>query len=839
MRAVSSALGLVLVGVGCRAFTDPPLDLCGNRVVEAGEDCDDPDDPACGPASVAAACRYVCEPDEVGAGCATGRVCGEDGICRAPAGSFAGETIVIEEAGARVIEIGDLDGDGRADLIVPTVEVDSTDVKVIYLDAGAAPVVVTLIESIVAVVAVGDLSGDGLADIVMVPESEMFPPEGASTRLSLWTGRADRTLAFGHFATLRSGGRDGRLLAPVSAPDRVLELVTPTLTRRWSSQDVEAQEVPAVGAGGPSLGAAIAIADLDGGMCASDDGADVPMPEVAFASLADVAVRLISTCGGGGEFAALSPVLLPPGRRLGGAGAFFAVADADPHVDLLAQDEAGAVWLAHGVGDRSFHGSTPVPIAAGDGRFDATPLVPASVGVGELLAAADYDDDGRLELVTRDAYLPEPELCSADTCEQKPWPAPLLHAATVDLNGDGALDLATTQEDTLTVFLGGPVNPQDFEAHAQEFRGPLGEVVVGDLNRDTIEDIAFIEVDEDVSDGASEWIVVQYGGVTGAVERFGPFVTIEALVVERGVTIVARVIDEEGRAAGAFVRPGFGEHDFGLVARNPVIVSVDPPTGPGLAVMAVAVPSGESREVLAGLGFAGGTLSPHDVSVGDALALAGGGGLHAVTAAIDVDGDAVDEVLVLGRGQGGEGGVWLAGLDEGGGRWRVREAFAYGPGFARQPNDRFDAPGPAGGGPGSDVAVGDVDGDGDLDAIATTDAPRPAVVVFRNEGGTLTLAGAHTLSGPEAFEVARIKRWHADEAGVARWLVAGADGVGVATIDLEAASIAVELQFEEPTQAIAVGDVDGDGLLDLIQATEEEILVRIADEQIGPAGAEP
>lgn len=829
--------GLVLAAglLSCQAITDPPLGVCGNRVVEAGEDCDDPDDPACGSVKVAAACRFLCDDT----GCASGRSCGDDGVCRTPTGSFAAEAMVIEEAGARAIEVGDLDGDGRDDLIVPTVEVDSRDVKAIFVEVGADPVIVTLQESIVETVAVGDLSGDGRADVLMVPESGPTPAPGAATRLSLWTGQADRSFALSHFATLRSSGSGGRLLAPTTAPDRVLELVTPTLTRWWSSQEVVAVDVPAIGAGGPGLGVAIAVRDLDGGSCVSELGSVVVSPEVAFATAGEDAVRVVSSCGGGGSFTPRAPVRLPQGRRLGGGGAFFAIGDLDERVDLLAQDDAGAVWLAHGVGDGSFHGSAAVPASDGDDQFDVVPFLPAIKGAGDLLAAADYDDDGRLELVTRAAYLPAPELCTVDACEQRPWPESLVHAVTVDINRDGALDVATAEDDTLTIFLGGPVNPQDFEAHAIEFRGPVGEIVVGDLNRDTIEDIAFTEVDEDISDGAGQWIVVLYGGNAGSwtFERFGPFVGIEALVVERGVTMVVRVADAQERPAGAFIRPGFGEHDFGLVARTPVLVRTDPSLAPGLGAVALGVSSGETREALVHFGFASGILSPHDVIAGDALELGPGGGVDALTLAIDGDGDGVDELLVFGRGVGGAGQVWLARLDRGAQRWGIDATFEHGPGFARQANDRFALPGPPGGGPGSDAAVGDVDGDGDVDVLVTTDAPQPAVVVLRNDGGSFSSGGALTLAGPAEFQVARIEAWHADAAGVARWLVAGADGVGVAQIDLDAATITVERRFEEPTRVLAAVDVDGDGLRDLVYATDEEIVVRLAEEQIGAGDA--
>src|SRR5512146_1809892 len=80
-------LALVLVGAlsGCTDLKDIPAGVCGNGVVESGEDCDSTST-SCGQPDTSSACRLVCADDS---GCPTGWHCGTDGICREPTGKFS------------------------------------------------------------------------------------------------------------------------------------------------------------------------------------------------------------------------------------------------------------------------------------------------------------------------------------------------------------------------------------------------------------------------------------------------------------------------------------------------------------------------------------------------------------------------------------------------------------------------------------------------------------------------------------------------------------------------------------------------------------------------------
>jgi hypothetical protein len=96
----------------------PPIDrgVCGNRVIEIGEDCDAGEaTPAC------IACRFACSTADIIAGapssCPTGYVCGVDDTCAAPSGYLRPGQATAGMGDADPIAIGDVDGDLIGDLV--------------------------------------------------------------------------------------------------------------------------------------------------------------------------------------------------------------------------------------------------------------------------------------------------------------------------------------------------------------------------------------------------------------------------------------------------------------------------------------------------------------------------------------------------------------------------------------------------------------------------------------------------------------------------------------------------------------------------------------------------
>ena len=115
----SVALLSIALAYACANLPDVSADTCGNRVIEAREDCDtfDVGKATCGPKGTPTACRLLCAAT---ADCPSGWGCGIDGVCRAPSGQFDLSFTPVPSGQAR-LQLGDFDGDGRQDLFASSV----------------------------------------------------------------------------------------------------------------------------------------------------------------------------------------------------------------------------------------------------------------------------------------------------------------------------------------------------------------------------------------------------------------------------------------------------------------------------------------------------------------------------------------------------------------------------------------------------------------------------------------------------------------------------------------------------------------------------------------------
>ena len=146
---------LLLALVGCTDFDDVTRDVCGNGLLEVGEDCDS-NDPSCVRCAVSCAVAEDC-PSEAYA-------CGVDGFCHAPGGDLARPSAPVTFQ-ADDLRVTDIDHDGRGDVL----GVSRTSLVVRYGDAAgalsASDSFVTPAQSGPA--SFGDLDGDGSLDVTL------------------------------------------------------------------------------------------------------------------------------------------------------------------------------------------------------------------------------------------------------------------------------------------------------------------------------------------------------------------------------------------------------------------------------------------------------------------------------------------------------------------------------------------------------------------------------------------------------------------------------------------------------------------------------------------------
>ncbi|MBL0221080.1 MAG: VCBS repeat-containing protein [Myxococcales bacterium] len=149
------ALALLTACTSLPAFDEG---TCGNLVLDPGESCDEASE-ICD-----AQCRLLCGDLDPGASCGGGFVCGIDGVCQAPGGSF-GEVTARLPLDPVALTVTDLDSDHIGDLLA----VSATTISVTFGDVGGVlhDQTQTIAPVFRGAPAFGHLDGDGRADVLL------------------------------------------------------------------------------------------------------------------------------------------------------------------------------------------------------------------------------------------------------------------------------------------------------------------------------------------------------------------------------------------------------------------------------------------------------------------------------------------------------------------------------------------------------------------------------------------------------------------------------------------------------------------------------------------------
>ena len=375
-------------------------------------------------------------------------------------GTFQNQVVVSVVSGPTSIAAGDFNGDGKTDLITAssgsvTVLLNNGDGSFTRLDTGGLPEFNNYL-------ALGDFNHDGKLDAMVANQTfdEVYFLSGKGNGSF---GKASLV------ATLDPGGAYSINAVDVNH-DGKLDLIMSGLYVLLGNGNGTFQ-APIQSPLGPQNFSLVA-ADFNG-----DGEIDVAVPDPDFNSV-DVLLG-----NGNGVFGSTGSVSLATGSSLpdGGVVADFN-GDGRPDIAVAVTSSSG-------------NGAVSVELGNGDGTFQnaiVSPLHTDPINNQDLIVAADFNGDGRIDLLVLEAYGDgfEVLLGNGDGTFQTPVVTVLtggFSLAVGDFNGDGKADVVTSGynvnngTNTLTIYLS---NGDGTFSQGAQYSVAYGAPTVGDVNGD-------------------------------------------------------------------------------------------------------------------------------------------------------------------------------------------------------------------------------------------------------------------------------------------------------------------------------------------------------------------
>jgi hypothetical protein len=482
-------VGAITTIAACKPLPSLDEGVCGNHVIEPGEDCDGFAEPGeiCFPPEAANSCHYGCSVDADGnpVKCPEGYGCYQD-ICRKPTLTFVGGEEPVVPGAVESLLSGDFNGDRRRDVLALETPRAWGLAKpsLLFFDELARPTA-SWSTSL-------DIASPNVAKVTRDDHDDLVSTMGA---LVVMQGESNDTLT--PLPRTSFYLEDSRIRT-IPAADFPISDDTPILLLHQSERRlalVRPQEnqylVPVAELEG-RLGDL--IGEPAGGNVFENDE-EFPCFDVSFALRGSPSLGLYQPCRRDPETGkvvwrdeAIVTTLTfdPPSTPV--QAPIFADLDGDGHLDVLCGAERG-LYAAFGDGDElgplepfSLHGYHDTQ------RHEIVDLP---------LAAGDFSGDGLADFVFPETVAISVE--SADGISYRPVfdavGRPWTIALVGDLNADGKLDAVAASADypDIHFFAGtGRGGPNSFLISTIH---PVNHITVGDFDGDQINDLAFVEPD--------------------------------------------------------------------------------------------------------------------------------------------------------------------------------------------------------------------------------------------------------------------------------------------------------------------------------------------------------
>lgn len=853
-------LGLLAVlgttGESCADLPTLNAGQCGNSVVDPGEDCDSFPAAGCGKPESSNACHFNCTA------CPSGWVCDPKADrCREPLGTFESTAAVTFETTATRLELADFDGDGRQDLVAHgQAEAKGRETLRLFFfeETGSVAKSLTLGASAISpfVVDVDPLDGKR-ADLLFA---------SLDSGINLMLGRTDRTLgavAFPRFPF--PPGSSARLVA-VEGVELGWEVKVFRTVPALFGELAPGRNVVAIASEGDPQEDTLAVLDrpvekmLFEPIAANIvDGPGRECQELIWVWRGENTVQWVETCGAN-NLLVRSKTAKPRTLLKVPEGAIFKAPVAvdlngDKHIDLILEGEETR-YVAFGRGDGTFSASQDLLASAPMSklfcsvRHPKTGLSKPPFPCPSVLAA--YSPPRKL-LPNEQTLIAFPNMIfSPRTVTSVPDGSTLLDGFPVvigsrdwsvarfdDLNANGYIDIVAASSDASDIDFFNGTATELFNPGRIRTEAAVAHLSSGDFDGDLVNDLAFVEIG--AGGGNLDGISVAYGKLSGSPEpplRLGVFPGIIQAQTAKAAGYDATsqlgiVYKGEGNTDLIGILEGSGDRQLlspfalagpdkgSLLRSSPWVLAAGDFDADG-AVDVVAL----GTDILDGggegplrpwfvKGQGGGRFKPPVFGEPiTSFAIEQGGQLIAVARAADLDGDKRSEVVVL------------APLGSTNGRPPTLSTYTS-KGMALAASAPVVIPLP----PGDngllgrlDLELADIDGDGKLDAVVGVRGKlRSFVIVAWGKGdGSFDVAGATLVklnieAPPRAFAVTQL------DTDVARELLVATDDGTFAVKARGRAFTATKLL--RGGDAIAVGDINGDGLPDVALSKNHRVAI--------------